>query len=279
MASERKFVTENVKRVLVKEHIMAEVRRAGFGGIEIQRTPMGTRVTLFTERPGMVIGHKGESIKALTELMRKEYGFENPQIEVEHVKEPNLNPQIMAEKLASALERGWHFRRAGHSTVRRIMDAGARGCEVIISGKLTGQRHRVEKFKEGHIKFCGEPKLQWMRKGFAIAKVKLGVIGVVVWIMDPNAKLPDEVSFMPEATEEEKAEEAPQEETEERAGEEEKTPEKDEKEKAPSKEPKEEKVKEKKEQGGSDKNATVESKGDKKDEPRGEKKKTEGTEG
>ncbi len=102
----------------------------------------------------------------------------------------------MAEKLASALERGWHFRRAGHSTVRRVMDNGARGVQVIISGKLTGQRHRTEKFKEGHIKFCGEPKLQWMEEGYTPAKLKAGVIGVKVQIMHPKARLPDEVNIL-----------------------------------------------------------------------------------
>ena len=198
MANERKFISENIKRMLVKEYIMEQIERAGFGGIDIQRTPMGTRVTLYTERPGIVIGHKGEAIKKLTSDLKSKFEFDNPQIEVEEVKEPNLNAQIMAEKLASALERGWHFRRAGHSTVRRIMDSGAKGCEIILSGKLTGQRHRVEKFKDGHIKFCGEPKLQWMSRGFSVAKLKLGVIGVVVWIMDPDARLPDEVSLISE---------------------------------------------------------------------------------
>jgi len=105
----------------------------------------------------------------------------------------------MAEKLANALERGWHFRRAGHSTVRRIMENGARGCQVIISGKLTGQRHRTEKFKDGHIKYCGQAKLNFMRQGFAAAKLKPGVIGVTVQIMDPNAKLPDEITIFPPA--------------------------------------------------------------------------------
>ena len=76
------------------------------------------------------------------------------------------------------------------------MEAGARGCQIVISGKLTGQRHRVEKFKEGHIKFCGEPAIQWMEEGFAVAKKKLGVIGVKVQIMNPNAKLPDEVKIV-----------------------------------------------------------------------------------
>ena len=193
MTSERKFIEENVKRVLLKEYLKRKTERSGFGGLDIQRTPMGTRVTLIAERPGMVIGRKGETIKELTDYVQNEFKFDNPQIEVKEESNPNLNPHIMAQKLASALERGWHFRRAGHSTVRRIMSAGAKGCQVIISGKLTGQRHRTEKFREGNIKYCGETKLNWMREGFAVAKKKLGVIGIKVQIMDPNAKLPDEI--------------------------------------------------------------------------------------
>src|SRR5512136_121254 len=197
MASERKFVTENIRRVLLKEYLMTKVGRAGFGGLDVQRTPMGTRVTLITERPGLVIGRRGEAIKSLTHAIEQDFKFNNPQIEVQEVENPNLNAQIMAEKLANALERGWHFRRAGHSTVRRIMDSGARGCQVIIAGKLTGARHRTEKFKEGHIKYCGQAKLDFMHQGFATAKLKPGVMGVTVQIMDPNAKLPDEVEIIP----------------------------------------------------------------------------------
>ncbi|MCJ2555729.1 MAG: 30S ribosomal protein S3 [Candidatus Thermoplasmatota archaeon] len=196
MANERKIVEEKIRRILLKEYLMAKTQRAGFGGLDIQRTPMGYRVTLITERPGLVIGRKGATIKRLTQAVEARFGFENPQIEVQEVQDASLNSQIMAEKLASALERGWHFRRAGHSTVRRIMGAGAKGCLVVISGKITGQRHRMEKFKAGHIKFCGEPKQLWMREGFAIAKVKLGVIGVKVMIMDPRARLPDEIDII-----------------------------------------------------------------------------------
>ncbi|MEM2892098.1 MAG: 30S ribosomal protein S3 [Thermoplasmata archaeon] len=197
MASERKFVTENIRRVLLKEYMMKKVGRAGFGGLDVQRTPMGTRVTLITERPGLVIGRRGEAIKSLTKAIEEDFKFNNPQIEVQEVENPNLNAQIMAEKLANALERGWHFRRAGHSTVRRIMDAGARGCQVIIAGKLTGARHRTEKFKEGHIKYCGQAKLDFMQEGFAVAKLKPGVMGVTVQIMHPKARLPDEIQIIP----------------------------------------------------------------------------------
>jgi small subunit ribosomal protein S3 len=194
---DRRIVVENVRRMLLKEYLMRETQRAGFGGLDIQRTPMGTRVTLIAERPGLVIGRKGGAIKALTEAVERQFSFDNPQIEVQEVSNPSLNAQIMAEKLANALERGWHFRRAGHSTVRRIMEAGAKGCLVVVAGKLTGQRHRRQKFKAGHIKYCGEPRNTWMRKGFAIARLKPGVIGVTVSIMDPDAKLPDDIIVRP----------------------------------------------------------------------------------
>jgi len=99
----------------------------------------------------------------------------------------------MASKLASSLERGWFFRRAGHGTAQQIMDAGARGCLVILSGKITGARHRVEKFQQGHIKFCGETALEFMDTGFSTAVKKLGTIGCTVKIMRPGVKLPHEI--------------------------------------------------------------------------------------
>ncbi|MFW6305216.1 MAG: 30S ribosomal protein S3 [Candidatus Saliniplasma sp.] len=166
MAREKKFIQEKMDRVLLKEFLKKRTERAGFGGCDVSRTPMGTRITLHIERPSLVIGRKGRTIRKLTSDVKEKFDFDNPQIEVQEVSVPELNPQIMAEKLAQSLERGWHFRRAGHSTVRRIMDAGARGCQIILSGKITGPRHRVEKFKDGHIKYCGEEKNKWMGEGY-----------------------------------------------------------------------------------------------------------------
>ena len=203
MAAERKFIAENIRRVLLKEYLMKEVSRAGFGGLDVQRTPMGTSVILATERPGLVIGRRGQTIKTLTTVIEERFGFENPQIEVHEVEDPNLNAQIMAEKLAYSLERGWHFRRAGHSSVRRIMESGAKGCHIIIAGKLTGQRKRTEKFKDGYIKFCGEPKLVFMSKGYAVAKMKQGIIGVTVEIMRADARLPADITVRSAAEAEE----------------------------------------------------------------------------
>jgi small subunit ribosomal protein S3 len=197
MAIERKFVQENQRRVMLKEFLRRESERAGFGGLKIQRTPMGTLITMQIERPGLVIGKGGRRIKELTETIGERFAVENPQIEIEEVGGSiALNANVMAQKVASALERGWHFRRVGHSTVRRIMDAGARGCQVIIAGKLTGARHRLEKFTAGHVKYCGEVAKQVMDDGYAVAVLKQGIIGVKVRIMGPGVKLPDEVAVI-----------------------------------------------------------------------------------
>jgi small subunit ribosomal protein S3 len=162
----------------------------------IQRTPMGTRINIVVERPGMVIGKSGRKIKEITTEIHDLFNVDNPQIEIQEAgSQAALNAQIMAEKLAEALERGWHFRRAGHSTVRRIMAAGAKGCQVVIAGKITGARHRTEKFTEGHIKFCGETVKEVMDFGFAVSKLKAGVLGVKVGIMKPNVVLPDEINI------------------------------------------------------------------------------------
>jgi len=196
MTGERNFIRENTNRVLIKEFLLKKIEGAGFGGMSIQRTPMGTRINILVERPGMVIGRGGSKIKERTEAIKERFNVDNPQIEIEEAgSKASLNAQIMAEKLSEALERGWHFRRAGHSTVRRIMDAGAKGCQVIIAGKLTGARHRTEKFTEGHVKYCGETAREVMDTGYAIAKLKAGIIGVKVRIMKPDAKLPDEINI------------------------------------------------------------------------------------
>src|SRR2546427_469856 len=110
---DKRIIVENVRRVLLKEYLMNETRRAGFGGLDIQRTPMGTRVPPPAERPGLVIGRKGGATKALTEAGEQRVRFDNPQIQVQEDARPALNPQTMAEKPADPRERGWHFCRGG----------------------------------------------------------------------------------------------------------------------------------------------------------------------
>ncbi|SVC28145.1 uncharacterized protein METZ01_LOCUS280999 [marine metagenome] len=187
------MLQERVRRVQVHDYVQRKTIRAGFGGLSIQRTPLGTHVRIAAERPGLVIGRKGSDIQRLTEELERKFGYENLQVEAGEVNNFALNPLIMAAKVANALERGWNYRRAGNSMLQRIMDSGARGCQITIAGKLTGLRHRTEKFLSGHIKFCGETALELMDIGIAQAKLKPGTIGVKVAIMRPDAKLPDEI--------------------------------------------------------------------------------------
>ena len=193
MTVAKDLMKENVRRVQVHKHVQEKTARAGFGGLSIQRTPLGTHIRITAERPGLVIGRKGGDIQNLTDELERKFGYENLQVEAGEVRNFALNPLIMASKVANALERGWNYRRAGNSMLQRIMDSGARGCQITIAGKLTGLRHRTEKFVSGHIKFCGEPALQLMNVGIAQAKLKPGTIGVKVAIMRPDAKLPDEI--------------------------------------------------------------------------------------
>ena len=190
----RRIIDRNVERHLVKEFLMNNTKKAGFGGLDIRRTPQGTEVTLKAERPGMVIGRKGRIINELQRRLDDEFAIQNPRLKVDEVEKPALNAQIMAEKLASALERGWYFRRAGHSTALNIMEAGAKGVIVILNGKITGARHRTQKFIAGHIKYCGETALEHMDRGFSTAIKKLGTIGCSVAIMRPGTKLPHEIT-------------------------------------------------------------------------------------
>ena len=215
------MIKERVRRAQVHDYVQKKTSRAGFGGLSIQRTPLGTHVRIAAERPGLVIGRKGSEIQRLTEELERKFGYENLQVEAGEVNNFALNPLIMAAKVANALERGWNYRRAGNSMLQRIMDSGARGCQITIAGKLTGLRHRTEKFLSGHIKFCGETALELMDVGIAQAKLKPGTIGVKVAIMRPDAKLPDEIEVTPipepvvEVKDEESTDEAEEETTEE----------------------------------------------------------------
>ena len=189
----RNFIDRNVERQLVREFLLSKTERAGFGGLDFQRTPEGTKVTLSAERVGMVIGRKGKIINELQRHLQDNFNLDNPRLEVAEIENPALNAQVMASKLASALERGWYFRRAGHSSLLNIMDAGAKGCLVVLSGKLTGSRNRTQKFQKGNIKYCGDTALQFMDVGKAVCVKKLGTIGCTVAIMHADSKLPHEI--------------------------------------------------------------------------------------
>ncbi len=190
MGVEKKFVKNGFDKTQMAEYFSKQLERAGYGGMNINRTPMGTQVTIFAEKPGMIIGKGGRTIHKLTHDLETVFRVDNPQIDVQEVKIPELNAQMMASRLAGAIERGLYFRKAGHNMLRRIMESGALGCEIDIAGKLTGPRKRTEKFVAGNMLHAGNPAMELVDKGFAIAIKKLGVIGCRVRLIRPTVKLP-----------------------------------------------------------------------------------------
>jgi small subunit ribosomal protein S3 len=208
MADEQQFIEDGLQRTRIDEFFEDELGRAGYGGMEVAKTPMGTQIVLKAEKPGMVIGKGGKNIRKITDTLETEFDLDDPQVDVQEVDEPDLNARIVADRLANALERGWYFRKAGHTTIDRIMDAGALGAEIVLSGKVTGARSRVEKFNRGYIKHNGEPAEEIVDHGIGTAVMKLGTIGVQVKIIPPDAELPDDFEIYEDVEVEDYIEEA-----------------------------------------------------------------------
>ncbi|UCD43853.1 MAG: 30S ribosomal protein S3 [Candidatus Bathyarchaeota archaeon] len=195
MSVVKRIIRDNIEKVKVDELLADEYEQAGYGGITLTKTPLGAQINLFAMRPGRVIGKRGRAIKAATERLEQELGLSNPQITVVEVEFPELNPQIMAARIANALERGVHYRRAVFWSLNRTMEAGALGCEVVIRGPLRSNRARYEKVSEGFVPKSGDPALKYVKKAVVHVKQKKGMFGINVTIVPPESRFPDKVSL------------------------------------------------------------------------------------
>ena len=214
MSIVKRFITESIKKTEIDEFLQNKLERAGYGGVDISKTPLGTHVVIYAMRPGIVIGRGGETIRDLATTLEENFNVSNPQISVSEIEVPEFNAQVIASRVASALQRGVHFRRAGFWALNQVMEAGALGAEIVISGKLRTERARFEKFRAGYFPRCGDPALTYMKKAEAHVQLKPGIIGVRVKIMPPDAQFPDKIQVIDELPPAEK-EEIPAEETEE----------------------------------------------------------------
>ncbi len=196
MSIVKRFITESIKRTEIDEFLQKKLERAGYGGVNLSKTPLGTHVVIYAMRPGIVIGRGGETIKELAASLEQNFKVSNPQISVSEIEVPEFNAHVVANRVSSALERGVHFRRAGFWALNQVMEAGALGCEIVISGKLTTERARFEKFRAGHYPIVGEPALRAMKTAEVHVQLKPGMIGVRVKIMPPDAYFPDKVTIM-----------------------------------------------------------------------------------
>jgi small subunit ribosomal protein S3 len=195
MSIVKRFITESIKKTEIDEFLQKRLERAGYGGVDLSKTPLGTHVVIYAMRPGIVIGRGGETIKDLATILEENFKLSNPQISVSEIEVPEFNAHVVASRVASALQRGVHFRRAGFWALNQVMDAGALGAEIVISGKLRTERARFEKFRAGYFPRCGEPALKYMKKAEAHVQLKPGIIGVRVKLMPPDAQFPDKIKI------------------------------------------------------------------------------------
>jgi len=215
MSVVKHFITESVKRTEIDEFLQKKLEKAGYGGVNISKTPLGTHIVIYAMRPGLVIGRGGGTIRELAEIFEQKFKVSNPQISVSEIEIPELNAYVVASRVAAALQKGVHFRRAAFWTLNQVMDAGALGTEIIISGKLRTERARYEKFRAGYLPKCGDPALKYMRKAEFHVQLKPGIFGIRVRIMPPDAKFPDKMQIAEALPPEEKAVEEPVEEAQE----------------------------------------------------------------
>jgi len=188
-----KILHKNVRKAELIEFITNRLKDALIGDVSVSTSPLGTNITIYCMKPGLVIGTRGKTIKALQEEIGKRFGFENVQISVSEIEVPELNASVMAQRIAQAVSSGVRWRRVAFWALRRIMDAGAIGAEIVISGKLTSARARSEKFTSGLIPKSGY-FAKYVRLGVAHVQLATGVFGVKVKIYPPDAPLPEEVS-------------------------------------------------------------------------------------
>ena len=198
MSIVKRFISEAIKNAEIDEFLQKKLERAGYGGVNLSKTPLGTHVVVYAMRPGLVIGRGGETIRELAAVLEQNFKVANPQISVSEIEVPELNAYVVASRVTSALQKGIHFRRAGFWAMNQVMEAGALGCEIVISGKLRTERARFEKFRAGYFPRCGEPALKWTRKTEAHVQLKAGMFGVRVKIMPPDAQFPDKIKILTE---------------------------------------------------------------------------------
>jgi len=193
MSVVKHFIEDSIKKAEIDEFLRNEFERAGYGGVSITKTPLGTHLVVYTMRPGLVIGRGGETIRALATVLEEKFQLPNPQISVAEIEIPELNAHVVASRISSALKRGIHYRRAGFWGLTQAMDAGALGIEITISGKLRTDRARYEKFRTGYLPKSGEPPRKYMRKAVVHVQLKPGTLGVKVLLLPPDAQFPDQV--------------------------------------------------------------------------------------
>lgn len=198
---ERKFVSQNIRELQIKEYLFNELRGVGLSNVKVQRTPLGEKIIVKASRPGLVVGKGGGNISRLTSELKQKFQLENPQIEIEEVTDPRNDAAITAEMIANSLERfgSARFKGIAHQAMQSVLDSGGLGIEILISGKVPSARAKTWRFYQGYLKKCGDIAIVGVDRAIRPAKLKSGIIGVQVRIMPSTTVLPDKITLREEA--------------------------------------------------------------------------------
>jgi len=191
MSAIKNVIKDNYNMMLLNNYLRVKIKESGFEKVDVSKTPTGTRVVLYVTRPGIVIGRKGTGIRELTEKLETEFGLKNPQLSVEEIKKPELSPQVMCNRMASHLERGTAFRRATMWTMQQIMENGAMGTQITISGKLRGDRSAFEKHVAGVLPRAGHHADVIVDEDIVHVETAMGLIGVRIRIARKEKYIPE----------------------------------------------------------------------------------------
>ncbi len=204
MAIERKFIEQNIKEYRIKRFIEENLDRVGLSQVTLKKTPLGDKIVIHASRPGLIVGRGGSNIQSLTRSLKEEFSLENPQIEIEEIKKPDMDADIVAERICNSLERFGSARTKGigHKTMMDTMRAGALGVEILITGKIPSMRARRWRFYAGYLKKAGDLAIEGVYVSKKMVTLKSGAIGVQVRIMPPTVDLPDHITLTEDITQE-----------------------------------------------------------------------------
>src|SRR5688572_22260865 len=180
-ANSKSFAPMLAEDIKVRDFLKGKLAHASVGRVLIERPAKDARITIFSARPGVVIGKKGEEIEALKAELRRIMGVQQVHVNIEEIRKPEIDAQLIADSIAQQLEKRIMFRRAMKRAMQNAMRLGAQGIKIMSAGRLNGiEIARTEWYREGRV------PLHTLRAdidyGLGEAKTNYGVIGIKVWV-------------------------------------------------------------------------------------------------
>ncbi len=221
---ERSIVAQKAKEQAIQYFMFSYLGKLSCSRIKLHRTPLGEKISVYTSKPGLIVGKKGANIKNLTDLLKNKFSLDNPQLEVVEIENPNLDAAVVIRNLMSGFERFGtkRFKALAYRALENTMKAGAKGIEIVISGRgVPGERAKSWRFLAGYLKKSGDISENYVDRCSEGCNLRSGTVGIKVSILHPDVVLPDEIHFKKlevekkiEVTEQQTVEQKPEEKVE-----------------------------------------------------------------